>query len=175
VPSRCFFPCWAQRGLTASGAAWCWGSNQFGNLGLGTQDTEPHSTPVHAASGLTFSVIAPGLRRTCGLTTGGVVQCWGEGQLTPAAFDATSGYTELDAGQVHFCRVDGSDIVSCWGDWNLGNVPLEPAIGVGVGSRHACARLVTMGKVACWGGNDIGQLGDGENSSAGPVEPLGQP
>jgi alpha-tubulin suppressor-like RCC1 family protein len=162
-------------GLTASGAAWCWGSNQFGNLGLGTQDTEPHSTPVHAASGLTFSVIAPGLRRTCGLTTGGVVQCWGEGQLTPAAFDATSGYTELDAGQVNFCRVDGSGIVSCWGDWNLGNVPLEPAVDVEVGARHACARLVATGKVVCWGENDIGQLGDGEYSSAGPVEPLGQP
>ncbi|HET7240558.1 MAG TPA: hypothetical protein VFI77_05330, partial [Gemmatimonadales bacterium] len=161
-------------GLTAAGEAWCWGSNEFGNLGLGTQDSGPHSTPVHTAPGLTFAVIAPAYSRTCGLTTGGVVQCWGEGQLTPAAFDATSGYTELAAGQANFCRADGSGPVSCWGDSNLGNVPLEPAAGVTVGSAHACARLVASGKVVCWGHNDGGQLGNGGYAQSEPIEPLGQ-
>ena len=162
-------------GLTAVGEAWCWGSNQFGNLGLGTQDAGPHSTPVHAAPGLTFSVIAPGQRRTCGITTAGVVQCWGEGQLAPAAFDATSGYTELAAGQVNFCRVNGAGDVSCWGDGTLANVPSAPAAGLSVGSRHACARLVATGKIMCWGEDDAAQLGAGGYAAPGPVEPLGQP
>ena len=162
-------------GLTSAGAAWCWGSNQFGNLGLGTQDTDPHSTPVHAAPALTFSVIAPGLTGTCGITTAGVVYCWGEGQLTPAPFDATIGYTDLAAGQASFCRVDGAGAVSCWGDVDLSHVPEEPAAGVVVGSRHACARLVATGKVECWGQDDWRQLGGDGFSAPGPVEVMGQP
>jgi hypothetical protein len=130
---------------------------------------------VHAAPALTFSVIAPGQGRTCGITTTGAVYCWGEGQLTPAPFDATGGYAELAAGQANFCRVDGAGTLSCWGNVELGNMPQEPAAGVVVGSRHACARLVASGKVECWGQDDWGQLGGGGFAAPGPVEVLGQP
>jgi alpha-tubulin suppressor-like RCC1 family protein/uncharacterized protein YjdB len=159
-------------GLTAAGEAWCWGSNQFGNLGIGTEDSGPHSIPVHAAAGLAFTGIAPGLRRTCGITAADVVQCWGEGQLTPAPFDATSGYTELDAMETSFCRVDGAGTVSCWGG-DVGQVPQATVHGVTVGSAHACA-VMTAGKAVCWGNDRYGQLGDRGAMGSTVVEPLGQ-
>jgi len=160
-------------GLTAAGDAWCWGSNQFGNLGLGTEDNSPHSTPVHAAAGLSFTAVAPGLRRTCGVTTAGVVQCWGENQLTPAPFDATSGYVELDAAETSFCRADGAGTVSCWGG-DVEQVPQAPMHGVTVGSAHACA-ITTAGKAVCWGNDSYGQLGARGTTGGTVVEPLGQP
>ena len=162
-------------GLTAGGQAWCWGSNASGNLGLGTMDGDPHSTPVHAAPALTFTAIAPGRSRTCGITTAGGVTCWGDAQLAPAALDATTGYVEIAAGGGNFCRLKGSGAVSCWGDDNLGTLPADPLAGVRLGSHHACAKVVSSGKVVCWGQDNEGQLGDAGTLFPGPLEPLGQP
>ncbi len=36
----------------------------------------------------------------------------------------------------------------------------DPAIALGLGEEHSCA-LRTSGHVACWGANEVGQLGDG--------------
>jgi uncharacterized protein YjdB len=164
-------------GLTAGGQAWCWGSNETGQLGLGTQDNNPHSTPVHAAPALTFSAIAPGQHRTCGITTGsGVVQCWGGSEgLDPAPFDATSGYVEIAAGGTNFCRVDGAGTVFCWGEGVFPEAPSRAMSGVKLGTGHACARQVGSGRTLCWGETTYAQLGDGSAYPSGPVEPLGQP
>ncbi|MGH7513054.1 MAG: Ig-like domain-containing protein [Gemmatimonadales bacterium] len=164
-------------GLTAGGQAWCWGGNEFGQLGLGTQDTLPHPTPVHAAPALTFTAIAPGFDRTCGITTGsGVVQCWGGSTgLDPAPLDATTGYVEIAAGGSNFCRVDGAGIVSCFGVPGLDHLPGQAVTGVKLGLQHACARVVATGRMVCWGDNFFFQLGDGTSAGAGPAEPLGQP
>lgn len=160
-------------GLTAAGEAWCWGSNQFGNLGLGTQDANPHPVPVHAAPGLTFTAIAPGSSQTCGITAGGQVFCWGESQLTPAALDATTGYVKIAAGRGNFCRLDGAGAISCWGHFIPGSLPGEPVLDLSLGSNHVCAKPST-GKVICWGSNTSGQLGDLVPTD-GPIEVLGQP
>jgi alpha-tubulin suppressor-like RCC1 family protein len=162
-------------GLMAGGQAWCWGSNASGGLGLGTMDGDPHSTPVHAAPALTFTAIAPGRVRTCGITTAGGVSCWGGDQLAPVSLDATTGYVEIAAGGANFCRLDGAGAVSCWGDESLGNLPAEPLAGLKLGSHHACAKVVASGKVLCWGDDSEGQLGDARTLFQGPLEPFGQP
>jgi alpha-tubulin suppressor-like RCC1 family protein len=164
-------------GLTAGGQAWCWGSNETGQLGLGTQDNNPHSTPVHAAPALTFTAIAPGQTRTCGITTGGgVVQCWGGSEgLDPAPFDATGGYAEIAAGGTNFCRVDGGGTVFCWGEGVFPQAPGQAMTGVKLGRAHACARQVASGRTLCWGESTYAQLGHGSAYPSGPVEPLGQP
>jgi hypothetical protein len=45
-------------GVVAGGAAYCWGMNQYGQLGDGT--TTDHSQPVLVAGGISFSSISAG-------------------------------------------------------------------------------------------------------------------
>ncbi len=64
--------------VTTGGAAKCWGYNEYGNVGDGT-NTERH-TPV-AVSTLSSGVskIAVGSGHICALTTAGGIKCWGYG------------------------------------------------------------------------------------------------
>jgi alpha-tubulin suppressor-like RCC1 family protein len=70
-------------GLTASGAAYCWGSNSNGQLGNGTiGGTNAAAAPV--IGGLTFVALSAGGNHTCGVTPDGSIYCWGanaSGQL----------------------------------------------------------------------------------------------
>ncbi|PYO28248.1 MAG: hypothetical protein DMD73_06370 [Gemmatimonadetes bacterium] len=76
-------------GVTAAGAAYCWGSNAAGQLGDnapgGPQQCGPAAgtfpcsmTPVPVAGGLSFASVTAGASYTCGLTTANVAYCWGE-------------------------------------------------------------------------------------------------
>ena len=63
-------------GLTAAGAAWCWGLNPGGQLGDGTQD--PSLTPRAVSGGHLFaSLAAHGPSHACALTAEGTAWCWG--------------------------------------------------------------------------------------------------
>ena len=70
-------------GLTATGAAYCWGSNTKGQLGNGTiGGTFVPAGPV--SGGLTFVSLSAGGSYTCGVTPSGAIYCWGangSGQL----------------------------------------------------------------------------------------------
>jgi alpha-tubulin suppressor-like RCC1 family protein len=164
-------------GLTAAGAAWCWGINDSGQLGLGSADNQPHPTPVHAAPALTFTTLAAGGTMTCGITTGGPVYCWGFGQLAPGPVDPTTGYVKLTAGREHFCRLDAAGHMSCWrttAGYNLEYVPSETVADFTAGLLHTCA-LIAGGKAVCWGLNDGWQLGAASEETNGPLVVAGQP
>lgn len=71
-------------GLTSTGKAYCWGVNNFGQLGDGT--TADRSTPTAVTgpgggSALAFAGLATGGTHTCGRTTGGLIYCWGWNHL----------------------------------------------------------------------------------------------
>ena len=61
--------------LATTGAAYCWGENDHGQLGDGTKTS--HATPALVAGGLTFKSIAVGDAHVCGVTTNGAAYCWG--------------------------------------------------------------------------------------------------
>src|SRR5512147_1659379 len=62
-------------GLTSSGVAYCWGNNDYGQLGTGSTTKSPR--PAAVAGGLSFSALATEFSHSCGLTSAGEVYCWG--------------------------------------------------------------------------------------------------
>jgi alpha-tubulin suppressor-like RCC1 family protein len=176
------------------GGVTCWGRNHRGQVGDGT--TTDRTSPVGArsfAEGTRLAAVAPGGSHTCVLNTAGHVWCWGlntSGQLgrgftsawelelgEPITLPSVGRAKAIVSGFSHSCAllVDGN--VACWGGNNVGQLgdgtttnrptasvaPLPGstrATAISTGGRHTCA-LLADGDIVCWGGNDAGQLGDG--------------
>lgn len=183
--------------LVADGRVMCWGLNEDGQLGDGSN--ENRSTPVEVAGLSDATAISAGTAHTCALRIGGRVSCWGynsQGQLgdgstesssTPVEVTGLSSVTAISTGRLFTCALLDGGGVSCWGDNQngaLGNgsaglegiptpadvVALTDATAVDAGDDHACA-IRAGGRVSCWGSNTFGELGDGTtNSHYSPVE-----
>ncbi len=178
--------------VTADGGAWCWGHNDWGQLGDGS--TTSRST-AGAVVGLSSGVqaLSAGLSHTCALTTAGGVKCWGwngHGQLgdgtttdrlTPVdVVGLSSGVQALSARGWHTCALTTAGGVKCWGGNTSGQlgdgtttdrltavdvVGLASGVqALSAGDGHTCA-LTTAGGVACWGWNHYGALGDGTTTA----------
>jgi alpha-tubulin suppressor-like RCC1 family protein len=65
-------------GLTQQGVAWCWGTNDRGQLGSGQPGLVARATPAPVAGNLVFSSIDARMETTCGITTDGKAYCWGQ-------------------------------------------------------------------------------------------------
>ena len=63
--------------IATSGAAYCWGSNAGGRLGIGTTDAQSF-VPAAVAGGLLFRSVDVG-DHSCAVTTTNEVYCWGPG------------------------------------------------------------------------------------------------
>jgi alpha-tubulin suppressor-like RCC1 family protein len=192
-------------GLRNTGAAYCWGDNERGQLGRGSADLNPHPLPAPVSGGHLFVSVTAGLgRHSCGLKAAGSAWCWGEntyGALgnrsrkdssVPVKVAGTRIFTQVVAGGFigHTCALTSSGAGYCWGENELGQVGdgttrdrLVPRAVVGglsfraidAGFRHSCARTTT-GTLYCWGSNGAGQLGNNSNTqSKVPVKVFGQP
>ena len=78
-------------GVTTAGAAYCWGLNDGGRLGDGTNTAS--NVPVAVAGGITFQSVSPGGDHSCGVTTAGTAYCWGlndDGELADGTDPAKS-------------------------------------------------------------------------------------
>ncbi len=111
-------------GVTASGDAYCWGSNGAGELGNGS--TDGTSSPILVAGGLTFASVTAS-SHTCGVTVSGEAYCWGQngsGQLgdgstanryTPVPVAGALGFATLSTGWFHTCGITSRGTAYCWG------------------------------------------------------------
>lgn len=124
----------------SSGQVFCWGSNAGG--ALGNNSTVGSNSPVQVVgpgnSGFLSGVshIATGTTNACGVTTSGLVHCWGSGtngelgqnSSTGSMFPVTvlgvggtgtlTGVTQVAGGSAHYCATNSSGGVHCWG-YNL--------------------------------------------------------
>jgi hypothetical protein len=68
-------------GRSADGLAWCWGSNESGQLGNGTTVNYPQG--IQVAGGHVFSLLSAPVdgsgRRVCGIAEENELYCWGAG------------------------------------------------------------------------------------------------
>jgi alpha-tubulin suppressor-like RCC1 family protein len=154
-------------GVTSAGTAFCWGSNERGQLGAGTTGGFT-DTPVQVLGGLTFASISAGGDHTCGVTTGGAAYCWGsnfDGQLGNGATGGFSATPSPVAGGLSFSRISASTGTR---STDAENSPLKIT-----GAGHTCG-LTTNGAVYCWGDNENLQLGRGP-FSGGPAGASGTP
>jgi alpha-tubulin suppressor-like RCC1 family protein len=131
--------------LRTDHTVWCWGSNEFGQLGNGAMSA-PVSTPAQV-SGVTDAVeLVMGRYHVCARRTAGAVACWGRNE----AGELGDGTTTDRPAPVAVA------------------LP-RPAIHIGAGGYHTCA-LLDDNSISCWGNNASGQLGDGSTmTSPDPV------
>jgi alpha-tubulin suppressor-like RCC1 family protein len=173
-------------GLTTTGAAYCWGINDLGELGNGTTGNRS-ALPTPVAGGLTFASLSAGISHTCALTSAGVAYCWGVndiGQLgdgtttdrsSPTTVAGGLTFSSIMAGGDHTCGITSAGAAYCWGDnyyGQLGDSTTENRssptpvrggttfVALATGFDHSCG-LSTTGVVLCWGKNYAGMLGDG--------------
>jgi alpha-tubulin suppressor-like RCC1 family protein len=140
-------------GVIADGRAYCWGSNESGELGDGT--IAESTAPVAVAGGYRFRSVSAGRAFTCGVTTEDRVYCWGHNP-----------YGELGIGTT------GPEY--CFAGIECSTKPMRLAGGLrfresSAGQDHACA-VTTDSHVYCWGLNGFGQLGDG--TTTGRLAPV---
>ena len=130
--------------IDRAGEVWCWGSNDFAQLAR--SDREDRRRPVHVA------LPTPTVR--------------------------------LTAGEARVCAVDSLRTLRCWGDnvaWALADstvtllaeprvMPVGEVQNVAAGSRFTCATNL-QAEAYCWGGDRLGELGDGGDSLPARVTP----
>lgn len=178
-------------GVNASAVALCWGMNNRGQLGDGSNTGR--TRPVVVAGGLAFNSLSPGISHTCGIATTGVAYCWGrnaEGQLgddtrvernAPIDVSGDLMFTALSTGGLHTCGLTGG-VAYCWGSGAQGQlgvgssgtgfvrgVPTPVSGGLSfvtldAGGLHGCG-ITGDGTVYCWGSDSAGALGTAEDEN----------
>lgn len=144
-------------GLTPTGAAYCWGHNDYGQLGsempmdrCGAYQTADgwivsarffrcSETPAPVSTALRFTSISAGLRQTCALTAVGDAYCWG------ANINGASGTGIADTILRTPTRVTGGLTFR----------------SIDVGRNAQVCAITTSYAAYCWGSNFTGALGDG--------------
>ena len=128
---------------------WCWGRNDFGQLGDGTAiDSD---VPVQVIGITDAKQVQAGELYTCALDGMGQVKCWGGNDLGQLGLGNTA-----DRGD------EPGEMGTALAAVNLG----RNAVAVTSGFNHTCALLDNQ-TVKCWGGNGLGQLGQGDTSHRG--------
>jgi alpha-tubulin suppressor-like RCC1 family protein len=126
------------------GSVSCWGDNQYGQLGDGTNtDRSAPSQTSSLGTGRTAVSISSGGSRTCAILDDGSVSCWGRnlygglGDGTNTNRNTPTQTSSLGTGRT--------------------------AVAISAGASHTCA-ILDDDSVSCWGDNWYGQLGDGTNT-----------
>ncbi len=77
----------------AGGGLYCWGNNEFGELGNGTTSETPVTTPTQLGSATNWSLVSTSGYDTCATTTGGALYCWGLNAHGELGINSSTQYT----------------------------------------------------------------------------------
>jgi alpha-tubulin suppressor-like RCC1 family protein len=151
-------------GAASLGQAYCWGDNQFGQLGTGvvisSASRDSVAQPV-AQAGILYAKIFAGEFHTCAIATTGDAYCWGRndyGQLgngNRLPFNTGTSSPVQVAGGLHFRSLSLGELFTC---------------GVtGALSDPSGAPSSQVGTIYCWGDNVFGQIGNEASATNQPV------
>jgi alpha-tubulin suppressor-like RCC1 family protein len=160
-------------GGPTTGPAYCWGSNQFGQIGDGTIDpgaVAPKLSPTPVQGPLSWRSITVGFAVSCGVAAdggaSGPAYCWGSSPFglgdeagttsstTPLQVSGVTDFTEVEAGYQYACGVASGGAAWCWGQSHGGNL--------GYGSQNSSPT-----PVAVTGGHQFQALSAGSYHACG--------
>ena len=159
-------------GVTGGGDAYCWGNNNYGALGDGTE--ERRGGPAEVAGGHDFSAISAGGVHTCALTDDGEAYCWGlntfgqlgdgttDSSLEPVAVVGGHVFASISAGSYGTCAATAAGEVYCWG-----RVAGMGGYEEGEGMATEPARVPDGSSSGETGGGDTGARETGDASRGG--------
>jgi alpha-tubulin suppressor-like RCC1 family protein len=166
---------WHTCGVASDNRAYCWGFNEFGQLGVGHRLDRSRPAPVDRP--LLFLQVDGGYYHSCGVTTDNLAYCWGDsefGQLgfggfrkrvRPVPVAGGLRFRQVSLGALHSCGVTTDNRAYCWGANYAGQLgdgtttrrPAPVPVAGGLRFRRIDAGGYTCGvttadKVYCWGG-----------------------
>ena len=130
------------------------GQGHTNNIGDGANEMGDNLPAIDLGSNKTVVQIAVGFEYTCALLDDGSAKCWG-----------WNSYGQLGQGHTNYVgkvpNQMGDNLPAI--DLGTGKTAVQLAFG---GTFHTCA-LLNDGTAKCWGGNDYGQLGQGNTNGIG--------
>src|SRR5690606_34698155 len=127
-------------GIATAGALYCWGHNDWRQLGVNAPGQS--AAPIQVAAGTMFSSVSAGSSFTCAVTTTATTLCWG-----------ASGLGQLgDGGAISYGNTFRATPAPVTGGVSMASVA--------AGQQFACG-ISTTGQGYCWGNGAGGELGNG--------------
>lgn len=159
-----------------NGDAYCWGQNDYGQLGDGTVSNRLTPTKVVGITDVTGISVAG--QSTCAVAAG-KAYCWGSLKkvMAPTEIPGLTNVTDISTNGTTTCAIADS-FLYCWGTNSFGQLgdgtttvrtaptkveTLRSVTGVDVGNQTTCA--LATNDAYCFGLNDDGQIGDGTTTN----------
>ncbi|MBN9283479.1 MULTISPECIES: T9SS type A sorting domain-containing protein [unclassified Flavobacterium] len=172
------------------GTLWTWGRNQYGQLGDGTK--LERLAPIQVVSAVGWKEIAPARMHTVGLKHDGTLWSWGNNEvgqlgagtapegLVPVQVGTATDWKTISGGNLHTLALKNDGTLWGWGNNGAGelgnyqnNTNLFAPTQIGTAndwkaiSASYFRSFVIKNNGTLWGcgGNQFGQLGNGNNGS----------
>lgn len=182
-------------GIKTDGSAWCWGADNYGQLGNGAV-VGSKDVPQAVTGGGTWARITATTYSTCGIKSDGTAWCWGRGnngvlgngatadQPNPVAVSTAgvsgTAWTRIAGGSEHVCGIRDDNTAWCWGNGfngarGDGSTSTSQTTPVAVSGGFTWSEIYagtsytcgirTTGAAYCWGTGTGGWIGDGGTSN----------
>jgi len=128
--------------VTTDGSVYCWGDNQYGQVGNGSSGSTNVLTPTQVSGVADAIAITTTGGSACALINDGSIECWGAGYRGLLGNGGTS---------------NQSSPVSVSG------ISTAVSLADSMSSTHMCA-ILQDGSMQCWGDDEFGQLGSDDSA-----------